>query len=421
VGLAKLTADVAAGSTTRAQDAIAKALDVLVLGGYFEAALEACEALAAGPLQVPRASGHTETLARLAPMLALISRRTWRHGGYPPEQREAKVVDELLRDGFSQFPPLGERTNLPERLSWITAWRSAQVDFQSGDLPRARMKLDELLQPGAIVARYVVRTAQILRIEVALREGDRETAIATLRDYVARDDSAGWNGSLFALSRPMRLLHERVLNVVESDEVAALLAAIRKRIETPEVPRQAEVEWRRLLWQPREPASLEELVALERRIGRALPASYRSFLVASNGADPFARILPELSQAHDVRWFREENQEWIDIWLKAGPSNDVSDAEYFVYGDGQSSVASRYRYLPSALQISSVVDGAVYLLNPEIIDAAGEWEAWLFATWLRARGASRPSASSSSMSWLARRRSSAPASRGTRLDVRPAK
>ena len=39
------------------------------------------------------------------------------------------------------------------------------------------------------------------------------------------------------------------------------------------------------------------------------------------------------------------------------------------------------------LEISDESDSAIYLLNPEVVTAEGEWEAWLFANWLP--GASR--------------------------------
>ena len=47
----------------------------------------------------------------------------------------------------------------------------------------------------------------------------------------------------------------------------------------------------------------------------------------------------------------------------------------------------RVEYLESALEVSEEGDSAVYLLNPEVVTADGEWEAWFFANWLP--GASR--------------------------------
>ncbi len=33
------------------------------------------------------------------------------------------------------------------------------------------------------------------------------------------------------------------------------------------------------------------------------------------------------------------------------------------------------------LEISDVGDSAIYLLNPQIVTADGEWQAWLFSNW----------------------------------------
>jgi len=33
------------------------------------------------------------------------------------------------------------------------------------------------------------------------------------------------------------------------------------------------------------------------------------------------------------------------------------------------------------LTISEPGDSAIFLLNPEVVDANGEWEAWFFANW----------------------------------------
>ncbi len=33
------------------------------------------------------------------------------------------------------------------------------------------------------------------------------------------------------------------------------------------------------------------------------------------------------------------------------------------------------------LEISDVGDSAIYLLNPQIVTADGEWQAWFFSNW----------------------------------------
>src|SRR5262249_3381412 len=93
----------------------------------------------------------------------------------------------------------------------------------------------------------------------------------------------------------------------------------------------------------------------------------------------------------------ERNQDWIDAYVH--PKNSgievvypvgqsppeprrLTDEEYLVYGEEQDSGLFRTEYLESALEISDVGDSAVLLLNPEVVDDTGEWEAWLFANWI---------------------------------------
>jgi len=68
------------------------------------------------------------------------------------------------------------------------------------------------------------------------------------------------------------------------------------------------------------------------------------------------RILP----AEEVDWFRVQNQKTIDIVKSYG-----------------------FEDLSGALQISAreIAGSAVYLLNPEVITADGEWEAIYYAHW----------------------------------------
>jgi hypothetical protein len=86
-----------------------------------------------------------------------------------------------------------------------------------------------------------------------------------------------------------------------------------------------------------------ELAALEKRLDRPLPKSYRDFLAASGDGRP------------------------------------VADADYFVYGDEQDAGSIRPEYVDGALQIGDSDDNGIYLLNPKIVAPDGEWEAWHLA------------------------------------------
>lgn len=119
-------------------------------------------------------------------------------------------------------------------------------------------------------------------------------------------------------------------------------------------------------------ASEEEVSALEARLGKRLPPSYRSFLRTSNGFIQPGVIVPRLRPAQEVDWYRVANQETIDIWLECAREQPPTGPEVFEH------------HLPHALQISDVerVGSAVYLLNPDVVGPDGEWEAFYFADWV---------------------------------------
>jgi hypothetical protein len=132
----------------------------------------------------------------------------------------------------------------------------------------------------------------------------------------------------------------------------------------------------------RPPATAQEILELEKRLGTALPTSYRNFLLYSNGWNilnsPYCH--GELCGTSEIAWFKERNLDWIEGWHQGETEDETSDEEYFQYGKYQDCVVMRRVYLRTALQISSDEDceGDIYLLNPKIIDSRGEWEAWDF-------------------------------------------
>lgn len=134
-------------------------------------------------------------------------------------------------------------------------------------------------------------------------------------------------------------------------------------------------------WTGAEPVAEGELRDLEHRIGRTLPPSYRSFLMTTNGyvgGGSVERIRP----AREVKGFADDESEWVDIWIEtAGAGTPLTVAEHVAARDDDAGNA-RWQLLSDAIQVSDTYDGAVYLLCPTIVDDGGEWEAWLFATWL---------------------------------------
>jgi len=119
--------------------------------------------------------------------------------------------------------------------------------------------------------------------------------------------------------------------------------------------------------------SEEQLAELELRLGVTLPPSYRSFLRVSNGFLQPGVIVPRILPANEVGWLRDIDPDTIDVWTEGMSRTDgVADPDAFE------------QYLPTALQVSAreTVGTAMYLLNPQVASAEGEWEAFFFAHWV---------------------------------------
>jgi hypothetical protein len=132
-------------------------------------------------------------------------------------------------------------------------------------------------------------------------------------------------------------------------------------------------------------ATEEDIQEAENRLKAKLPPSYRQFLKVSNGWRIATPFIENVWPIKDVAWFKERHKDWIDAWQegeRASSHPPVSDADYFVYGPGQAEYNLRAEYLETALEISDEGDSAIYLLNPKVVTASGEWEAWFFANWL---------------------------------------
>ncbi|MFE2544109.1 SMI1/KNR4 family protein [Actinacidiphila glaucinigra] len=147
-------------------------------------------------------------------------------------------------------------------------------------------------------------------------------------------------------------------------------------------------EVRRARWLGGAGARAEQVEALEERLRTVLPPSYRQFLLTSDGwldtASGIERILP----VREVGWTRDLDPGLVAVWGEAegaGGAGGVraEDEEYFVYGDAQDPVSMRPEYVRHTLKISHTPEATeVYLLNPCVVTADGEWEAWFVAHWL---------------------------------------
>lgn len=141
-------------------------------------------------------------------------------------------------------------------------------------------------------------------------------------------------------------------------------------------------------------ATEQQIAQAEARLGTSLPSSYRAFLKVSNGWRRTPLFSNQLWSTEEIEWFAVRNQAWIDDFLAkfASPTTasanskvappSVPDEAYFVYGEAQDCSQIRPEYLQTALEISQHGDGAIYLLNPQVVTPDGEWEAWFFGDWL---------------------------------------
>jgi len=119
------------------------------------------------------------------------------------------------------------------------------------------------------------------------------------------------------------------------------------------------------------PATLDDIHALERRIGRRLPPSYREFLLASNGMMfEGALNVVEMLAAKDLAPLSADNYPGIDTWLRM--------ADVAVPGDTTSGGPLPGPALEHAWVISSIEDGDVYLILPALPRPDGEWPVWFF-------------------------------------------
>jgi len=115
------------------------------------------------------------------------------------------------------------------------------------------------------------------------------------------------------------------------------------------------------------PASGEQIEAAEWRLAVYLPPTYREFLKVSNGwpmvGNPFSG---GLRPVEEIERFSIRNPEWIEA-IKLLPLNPDVEVVYPVGNDA----------FEAAIEISETLEGSL-LLNPLVVDADGEMEAWLF-------------------------------------------
>lgn len=143
-------------------------------------------------------------------------------------------------------------------------------------------------------------------------------------------------------------------------------------------------EVRRARWLGTSGATVQDLHALEERLGSELPPSYQQFLLTTDGWLDTTQFIERILPAREAGWTRDLDAGLIAGWTEGyGDVPRVGDEDYFVYGEAQDTYSIRPEYLPHTLKISHTKDASdVYLLNPCVVTPDGEWEAWYLAHWL---------------------------------------
>ncbi|MFE0202852.1 SMI1/KNR4 family protein [Streptomyces sp. NPDC058985] len=127
-------------------------------------------------------------------------------------------------------------------------------------------------------------------------------------------------------------------------------------------------EARRARWLGSPPASEERVTAVERRLGRRMPPSYREFLKVSDGWRHAGGFVWRLAGTADVRWHDDESglaamfEEYLDA--------DSEDEEW--------REAGLWR---RGLQLDVESDAMYVLMDPEDVDEEGEWAVYTWAGW----------------------------------------
>ncbi|GAA3018935.1 SMI1/KNR4 family protein [Streptosporangium longisporum] len=111
------------------------------------------------------------------------------------------------------------------------------------------------------------------------------------------------------------------------------------------------------------PASPEQVEALERRLGCALPPSFREFLLVTNGWRDAGDFVWRLRDTDEIGWMRDLDPFMADLY------------------DGMDDYAGEGAVLSRPLLISLEADAGVVFLDPGDVDERGEWAAYDMFSW----------------------------------------
>ncbi|MFB9738051.1 SMI1/KNR4 family protein [Streptomyces sp. NPDC057386] len=125
---------------------------------------------------------------------------------------------------------------------------------------------------------------------------------------------------------------------------------------------------RRERWLGFEPASEERIVAAERRLGCRFPPSFRAFLTVSDGWRHAGGFVWRLAGTSEVHWHEDE----------AGLADTFEEC---LDEDASPEEVAAARVWRRGLRIDVESDAMYVLMDPEDVDAEGEWAVYSWAGW----------------------------------------
>ncbi|MEU9549845.1 SMI1/KNR4 family protein [Streptomyces werraensis] len=125
---------------------------------------------------------------------------------------------------------------------------------------------------------------------------------------------------------------------------------------------------RRSRWLGFPPASEERIAAMEERLGRRMPPSYRSFLRVTDGWRHAGGFVWLLAGTADARW-HDNASGLADLY------------EEYLEEDAEPEERREAGVWRRGLQLDVESDATYVLLDPEDVDEDGEWAVWTWASW----------------------------------------
>ncbi|MEV0280768.1 SMI1/KNR4 family protein [Streptomyces sp. NPDC050610] len=125
---------------------------------------------------------------------------------------------------------------------------------------------------------------------------------------------------------------------------------------------------RRARWLGFPPASEERIAAVEERLGRRMPPSYREFLKVSDGWRHAGEFVWLLAGTEDAHWHEDESG--LAVILEEHLDEDAGPEE-----------RREVDIWRRGLQLDVESDATYVLLDPEDVDEAGEWAVYTWASW----------------------------------------